>query len=383
MSKTASGLPASLLRPPAATVGGDEAVDPSGSIVTLTHAERLLAQVATAEEAATVVRFAEAARVYAQQAALGAASVNYATTIKVLAERRMAECVDKGQAAGEIATPGGDRTIVRSPNNGATLADLGISAPRLNEARLLRDEFTEEEVRERAAAASEKDKVLARDRLLREARDRKAEEARDEEARHKAEILTLPPAVDIRGGDFREVLADLERGSVNAIITDPPYPAEFLPLFRDLAEFANQVLADDGVLAVMSGQTHLPAVFELMAGFRPYRWTIAYLTPGSGYASHARKVQSNWKPVLVFGGSRRFGDVVTSDAESKHLHEWGQNVAAFGELVDRLSAPGDLVCDPFLGAGSTALAAIAQGRRFVGADLDPEAVASATRRLAS
>jgi hypothetical protein len=39
------------------------------------------------------------------------------------------------------------------------------------------------------------------------------------------------------------------------------------------------------------------------------------------------------------------------------------------------SFPGDLVADPFVGSGTTAVAALTRGRRFVGSDLDPESVA--------
>ena len=45
--------------------------------------------------------------------------------------------------------------------------------------------------------------------------------------------------------------------------------------------------------------------------------------------------------------------------------------------------PGDLVVDPFMGGGSTALAAIAEGRRFLGVELDPGFFNMAVRRLRS
>jgi len=43
--------------------------------------------------------------------------------------------------------------------------------------------------------------------------------------------------------------------------------------------------------------------------------------------------------------------------------------------------PGDLVIDPFMGAGSTAIAAMLEGRRFIGIELDPTYFALAARRL--
>jgi hypothetical protein len=46
----------------------------------------------------------------------------------------------------------------------------------------------------------------------------------------------VEPAIDVRHADFRDL--DLAPGSIDCIITDPPYPAEFLPLYSDLAERA-------------------------------------------------------------------------------------------------------------------------------------------------
>jgi site-specific DNA-methyltransferase (adenine-specific) len=42
----------------------------------------------------------------------------------------------------------------------------------------------------------------------------------------------------------------------------------------------------------------------------------------------------------------------------------------------------DVVLDPFLGSGSTAVAAVGTGRRYVGYDLDPDYVAIAEGRIA-
>jgi len=42
---------------------------------------------------------------------------------------------------------------------------------------------------------------------------------------------------------------------------------------------------------------------------------------------------------------------------------------------------GDVVLDPFMGSGSTAVAAVRSGRHFVGYDTDPEYVDRATTRV--
>lgn len=224
--------------------------------------------------------------------------------------------------------------------------------------------------------------TLALDRAERIIRDREAQQRKIAEALAEADAQPVSTDVDIRHGDFREVLADIE--DVDAIITDPPYPAEFLPLLGDLAAWADKVLADDGVLAVLIGQTHLPDVYRLLDGHRPYRWTCCYLTEGNGYVSHPRKVQSNWKPLIVYGGGPRIADVVRSEgqnADAKGHHKWGQDYSAFHTLIERLTTRGQTVVDPFMGSGTTLLAAHALGRHAIGADIEAESVATARERL--
>lgn len=51
-------------------------------------------------------------------------------------------------------------------------------------------------------------------------------------------------------------------------------------------------------------------------------------------------------------------------------------------IIRDYSRPGDLVCDPFVGSGTTAIAALSEGRRFVGSEQKPEHHAIATARMA-
>jgi 16S rRNA G966 N2-methylase RsmD len=223
---------------------------------------------------------------------------------------------------------------------------------------------------------------MSLDRAERIIRDREAERRRIEEARREAEAQPEPTLVDIRHGDFRESLADLD--GVDAVITDPPYPAEYIPLLADLGAWADKVLTPEGVLAVLIGQSYLPEVYRLLDGHRPYRWTCCYLTEGSGYVSHPRKVQSNWKPLILYGNGPRLADVVRSvgsDAAAKTNHKWGQDYQAFHTIIERLTSRGQTVVDPFMGSGTTLLAAHALGRHAIGCDVDPESVAKARERL--
>lgn len=142
--------------------------DEPRSLAILETAERMLAEIATLDEAQQLIGLAEQARVYARQSTLGTSAINHATVIKVRAERRLADIVDQGQARGEIATPGDSATL--RDRNIATYADLGMDSRKVSEARVLRDGYTDAELEGIRGEADQKDRTLSRTSLLHDAR---------------------------------------------------------------------------------------------------------------------------------------------------------------------------------------------------------------------
>lgn len=194
---------------------------------------------------------------------------------------------------------------------------------------------------------------------------------------------TVTDNVDIRHGNLTDVLDDLA-GQVDAIITDPPYPSEFLPLFDELGALAKRLLKPTGLLVVMVGQTHLPEYLRRLEQHLTYRWCGAYLTDGPATRVHGRKVGTKWKPLLIFGGTEFITqDVFQSRGDDKEHHHWGQSESGVADIVEHLTAPGQLVVDPFLGGGTTAIVCRDLGRRFVGCDIDAAAVKKTINRLAA
>lgn len=188
----------------------------------------------------------------------------------------------------------------------------------------------------------------------------------------------LASVCDLRACSCRDLLAAVKP---DVVITDPPYPGEFLPFFSELAEACRDV----PMVAVMSGQTYLPEVMRRLCEHLTYRWTLAYLTPGGQAVQQWQaKVNCAWKPVLLFGAAEDWlGDVATSkpNDNDKRFHGWGQSESGMADLVERLTKPGQLVCDPFLGGGTTAVVSLALGRRFVGCDIDSSCVETARQRV--
>jgi site-specific DNA-methyltransferase (adenine-specific) len=207
-------------------------------------------------------------------------------------------------------------------------------------------------------------------------------------AAEKMASVKLDDRIQVVHADFKDALGDLPDNSVDLILTDPPYKAWAVPMCSDLAYLASHCLKDGGVLAMMFGQSYLPEVYTRLSEHLTYHWTMAYLTPG-GQAYHhpQRNVNAFWKPVLLFVKGDYIGDCIGDVAKSdvndndKRFHHWGQSESGTGDLMERLSKPGDMVVDPFVGGGSTAVAAARTGRRFLGCDLDPAAIETTTYRL--
>jgi SAM-dependent methyltransferase len=217
--------------------------------------------------------------------------------------------------------------------------------------------------------------------------ERKTE--RQEAASAKAKLFTELPEGErcqLICADITEL--DIESEIADVIITDPPYPQEYLPVYAELARFAARALKPGGSLLVMVGQSYLPEILALMTPHIRYHWAVAYLTSGGQSAQlWQRNVNTFWKPVLWFVNGEYagpwVGDVTRSDVNDndKQFHDWGQSESGMADLVERFSLPNDLIVDPFCGGGTTGVAALTLERRFIGADRDDAQITIAQARL--
>lgn len=195
----------------------------------------------------------------------------------------------------------------------------------------------------------------------------------------------FPP--DLRLGDFRSVLRDIPDSSVDLILTDPPYDSDSVPLYGDLAELGSRVLRPGGFLLAYAGKHALNSIMALMDKHLEYRWMLSIVLHGSYVRLFPVGILGGWRPVLVYQRppfttpSRMRCDVLDSRHKEKALHDWQQSSENIGEMVEWLTSPGDLVVDPFLGAGTVANVAYHLGRRFIGCDINPDTLDIARDRV--
>jgi ParB-like chromosome segregation protein Spo0J len=213
-------------------------------------------------------------------------------------------------------------------------------------------------------------------------------------ARRRAEeipVRTDGQGWEHRTGDLRKVFSDLPDNSVDAIVCDPPYALESVPLYSDLAVLASRLLKPGRLCIAYCGKVALPEYFERLGEHLEYVWTGAVFLPGRHNLFHRKKIFGRWRPVALFSSGPYVPRTTIVDAlwaegtgeKSLSDHPWQQAVVPFAQLVQMAALPGELVVDPFLGSGTTALACLSTGRRFLGCDLDPGAVSLALERISS
>ena len=182
--------------------------------------------------------------------------------------------------------------------------------------------------------------------------------------------------------------AGIEPGSVDAIITDPPYPKDWLPCWDELGQLAHEMLKDGGLLVTHTGIRYLPEVMAALGRHLTYQWTMN--THWKGDSSHQYlndgSIVTMWLPILVFSKGKpafplRFGDTLEFKGKENEYHDWQQPLAVFEKLVEYFSRPGDLVVDPCGGSFTTAVACRRLKRRFIGCDIDERCVRLGWDRL--
>ena len=101
--------------------------------------------------------------------------------------------------------------------------------------------------------------------------------------------------------------------------------------------------------------------------------------PGIGYESivacHAPG-RSRWN-----GGGTHGVFIVNKGGDARTGHQTQKPLALMELLVRLFSDPGEVILDPFAGSGTTGVAAIRLGRRFVGWEMNSEYFAIARKRL--
>ncbi len=203
-------------------------------------------------------------------------------------------------------------------------------------------------------------------------------------------------------GDCRGILDP--SWAISAIVTDPPYGIDAKLGMGggskgDGGMWAGvRIEGDKDTSARDAILTWLGLPFAALAKWntQPPPGTRCAVVWSKGEHTGAGDLSLPWKPdfELVFIGgdgwsaSRRGSGVLKINAiagcvadrnDGHRYHPFEKPVELMRHFVER--APGPIICDPFMGSGTTGIAALKSGRLFIGCEIDPGFFDTACRRI--
>ena len=188
--------------------------------------------------------------------------------------------------------------------------------------------------------------------------------------------------------DCLQVLPTLEPGSVDACVTDPPYGVGFKYANHDdscdgyeawcrewyglLVQVTPNILMSCGAVNV-----------SMWARIDPFRWQAAWLKPAA--MGRSPFGFCNWEPMLLWGkpngcSTDCFAAAILPDKELEG-HPCPKPVKWGIESVVRMSIEDRTILDPFMGSGTTGVACVRTGRKFIGIEIDPGYFQIAVKRI--
>lgn len=245
----------------------------------------------------------------------------------------------------------------------------------------------------------------------------------------------------IKQGDCLELMKELRAGSIDLTVTSPPYDnlrsyngnvdQWNFEKFKAIAEELYRVTAPGGVVVWVvadatikgseTGTSFRQALYFLECGFNLHD-TMIWEKTGNGCLGSQKAYGQVFEFMFVFAKGKLYKSNLIADRENKvksgkvkvnaglidgkgytrtierkpfgkRTNIWRINpqqksahpapfpVALAHDHIISWSDPGDVVLDPFMGSGTTCLAAKNTGRRYIGFELDPEYFAMAQKRL--
>lgn len=222
--------------------------------------------------------------------------------------------------------------------------------------------------------------------------------------------------ITIYHGDCRDVLSGLPPSSVDLVLSDPPYGMAFVNFSRDkdnakwsgrenvkgdgvrqgmrlvramLIE-AGPIMAEDAHLYLFCHWEAWPDFYDSASTYVPMRGALIWQKNTHGPGNFAMDYQRDYEVVLYGARGARplLGGFDSSILKFKTVrcaekeHPTEKPVELFSYLVGRSCPVDGTVIDPFMGCGTTLVAAKVLGRKAIGIELEEKYCEIAAKRLA-
>lgn len=201
-------------------------------------------------------------------------------------------------------------------------------------------------------------------------------------------------------GDCAEILPQI--GKADAVITDPPYgtgtnkksglrkgsvaKSDYASFFDSLENVIDNVIPAIEICISKFERVALTCGFKAMWHY-PKPSHVGSFQYGAGTTVMSCWGPALWQPILFYGKDPKQGTLTPdsfqgcNDSDTTTDHPCPKPLKSWTRLVDRASFPGEIVLDPFMGSGTTGVAAVQLGRKFIGIERDERYFEIACKRI--
>jgi len=211
----------------------------------------------------------------------------------------------------------------------------------------------------------------------------------------KLSINLNPERIRLIHGDCIDVCKkEIPDNSIDLIFTDPLYAYDKLYLYGELSYIAGRVLKPGGSLVAYSGNYYLPEVLHELNKSPELKFVDQFIMVHSGISQRTResnlveKVKAiEWfvkkgAPISL-SGIRHDNLIPRSEKPDKSLNECAQsNIEAEYIIEHIIFDKNQIILDPFMGSGTTGIATLNLGRKFIGIEIEQKAFDVAKANIA-
>jgi len=180
--------------------------------------------------------------------------------------------------------------------------------------------------------------------------------------------------------DCLDVLPELAAGSIDAVVTDPPYGIGISG-----NPFRQKFIKQDWDDSPMSDRA-IKEIFRLSNHQIIWGGNYFALPPSQCFLIWNKKQSFDFSSAMVemawtsFQRPAKMFEWFAANGEKEHPTQ--KPLALMEWCLSNFTKFGDLVLDPFMGSGTTGVACIQTGRRFIGMEKDPAYFKIAVKRIA-
>lgn len=192
-------------------------------------------------------------------------------------------------------------------------------------------------------------------------------------------------------GDCLEIMPTF--GKVEAVVTDPPYGLGGAATEKNAyssysdGEKETEVLVKAMLKTAKAERVVMTPGQKLMFRYpEPSAVGAFYYPAGTGSCSWGFV---GWQPIFYYGKDPSLADgkgratnsFMSTEQAEPNGHPCPKPIRAWQKVVKRATRSGETVLDPFMGSGTTGVACVKLGRRFIGIELEPKYFDIACKRI--